>query len=263
MHAFMVTAALALGVQAKGDRSTIEVDSLLDLEIKVLDGNGESTREVSISRFERFTQEVLAVAEGRPSSVRVHCKYSTVTKSGILLPPQSAISGRTYTATRGEKGWDVRDANGAAAPPSGQALGGWNDVSRLLPDGKIENGAAWEVPTGEIAAMIFPLGLVEVNGRIGCLCTALSGGRATIALEGQITEGKGKDGSRIEMSFTGKLVYDTATGRPVLLSVHGGLTITRDIIEEYRRPNENTVEVIKVGEIAIKTRRLQVDFKFK
>ena len=266
MHAIMVTAALVLGVQGVGDKSIIQIDSTLVLDITVLDGNGKSERKLTVERSERFAQEVLSVAEGRPNAVKIKCESSIIQKSGLAPFEQtdSPLSGRTYTATFREKGWEVRDANGTPPPASGQALGTWNDVSRLLPDEKLKTGAKWEVPVGEIAALIFPSGLVEGKGRIDCSCRALSGGRATIAFEGEITEGKALDSSLVNMSFKGDFVYDVGAGRPISLSVkEGSITILREIIEEYRRPNENTIERIKVGDVSIKSRQLSVDFTFE
>ena len=261
-------AAPAFPQARAGDKTTVSVESTMDVEIFVRDGSGagEITKRLNLVRRETFEQEVLAAAEGLASSVRVKVVASTLQKSGSdtrLEEKATALVDQTYTSTRGPSGWIAVDSNGGAAPADGAALGAWNDAGWLLPKDGPKAGGQWDVEAAQVAALISPTGLREPAGKLSCSCRAVEGGKASLTFSGSIW-GKGKDDVQIKVTIkTGMMEYDLGKGRPTMLSMSGSYESMLSIEDVIRKPNENIEERQKIGEIQVKSRKLEVKFDFK
>ncbi len=261
--------ALCLLAQAKaGDKMSVSVDSEMDLEIEVRDGIGESRRVLNAIRKEKFAQQVLEVSEGRPRSVRIQCLSSTLQKSGTDAPIAAAVptplSGGTFTAQRGASGWSVLDQEGNVPPPVGQGLGAWNDAARLLPKGEARQGSTWDVAAADVMALFSPGAIQDAQGTISCKCEAVDANRIAVSFTGGLNGMRGEESVlKLEVKIaSGELVYDLSKGRPVSLKVTGSVQSVQDMIDVFRRPNEEQEERRKVGEIVVKSRKMEVAFAF-
>lgn len=259
-----LTAFVLAAQAAAGDSGTISVDSTLELEVVVRDGSGETTRLLALSRRERFRQEVLEVEEGRPRVVRVKVLGSTLQRSGTDLPLEvkpTKLVDRTFVATRGPQGWSAVDVEGGAAPAEGIALGAWNEWRTLVPKRDFKAGDQWTLREAEVAAILFPANLREGTGTLTCTCESREGNRASILFRGKVA-GRGKDDSNVTLTVNvGRLIL--VDGKPSLLSVSGALESALDVVDVYRKPNENEEERRKVGEVLVRSRKLEVTFEFQ
>ncbi len=264
---FVASAAPAASQAKGGDSATVSVESSIDLEIQVRDGSGEVTRLLSLVRRETFEQEVLAAAEGLASSVRVKVVSSTLQKSGtdvLLEDKPTALQGQTYISTRGASGWVAKDDTGGAAPAGGATLGAWNDAGRLLPKTGLTANVQWDVEATQVVALITPAGVKEATGKLSCTCQSLEGNKASVVFSGLVT-GRGKDDAQVTLTIkTGRLEYDLSKGRPTMLSISGSFESILSIEDVYRKPGvDSTEERRKIGEIAIRSRKLEAVFTFK
>lgn len=266
----LLAAAAAPAVsQAKaGDRTTVSVESAIDVEIFVRDGSGagEVKKLLNLVRRETFEQEVLAVADGAASSVRIKVVASTLQKSGSdtrLEEKPTALVDQTYTSTRGPSGWAAVDSTGGAAPADGAMLGAWNDAGWLLPKDGPKAGAQWDVEAAKVASLISPTGLREIAGKFSCTCRGVEGGKASIVFSGSLS-GKGKDDVQVKVTVkTATMEYDLSKGRPAMILLSGSFESILNIEEVSRKPNENIEERQKIGEIQVKSRKLEAKFDFK
>ncbi len=250
---------------AVGDKAAVTVDSALDLEITVKDGEGESNRFLSVTRREKFSQEVTRVADGRPVALAIQCLSSTLQKSGTnvaLSVVVTPLSGRAFVGTRSAQGWVVKDQEGKAPPAEGAALGAWNDYERLLPKGAVKVNDKWKVDGGGLADLFFEPGASNVQGSLECTLESFSGGRATILVNGSL-EGHSKDGSSVTLTLTGsRLVFDASGGKPMSLTVNGELRTRRDVVDAFIKAGGAEEEKRKVGEIHARSSKLEVSFVF-
>jgi hypothetical protein len=256
--------------QAKaGDRTTISVESTMDVEIMVRDGSGagEIKKLLNLLRRETFEQEALAVTDGMVSSARIKVLSSTLQKSGSdtrLEENPTALADQTYTSTRGTWGWAAVDSDGGAAPAEGATLGAWNDAGWLVPKEGPKAGAQWDVEAAKLAALISPAGLREASGKITCTCRGVEGSRASIVFAGSLSGKGARDDTQIKVTIkAGILEYDLAKGRPVMVSLSGSYDSILSIEDVSRKPNENVEERQKIGEIQVRSRKLEAKFDFK
>jgi hypothetical protein len=258
------------GAAAKaGDKLTVSVDSELDLEIEVRDGTGESKRVLNVTKKEKFAQEVLEASEGRVRAVRLKCLSSTIQKSGTDTPISAAqptsLNGVTFTAMRSPAGWSVKDADGSTPMTEGQSLGTWNDATRLLPPGEAKVGATWDVDARDVLGLIAPTSIRDGQGKIACTCSAADGGRVTVSFKGSVN-GKARDEAVVNLDLTiasGELIYDLSKGRPVSIKMSGSVQTLYDMVDVFRRPTDDQQEERrKVGEIVVKSRRMEAVFTF-
>ncbi len=251
---------------AVGEKATVSVESALDMEVTVRDGDGESIRFLSVVRREKFVQEVTRVDGGMPAALTLQCLASTLQKSGTNLALGTAatpLAGKTFVGTRSEHGWVVKDADGKPAPVEGQTLGSWNDYVRLLPKGAVRADDAWKVDGRGLGDLFFPPGTTDVAGSLECSLESLAGGRAVILIRGSV-EGRGKDDSIKALTLSGsRLVFDTRNGKPLSLAVNGSLETRRDVTESYSKPGSQKDERRQAGEIVYKSRKLEVSFVFE
>jgi hypothetical protein len=122
----------------------------------------------------------------------------------------------------------------------------------------VKVGDQWIVEK-DAAALISVAKLAELKGAqlVGSL-KSVEGTKATISFKGDI-EGKTTDGAQIKVSVTdGEMVFDTARGRPVSIRITGGFESSKDVIQNYVKPGEETPVPEKIGEIKTKTRKLEV-----
>lgn len=251
---------------AAGGKMTVSVESSLELEILIKDGNGETTRHLNVSRREKFAQETTAQAEGQPTAVKIKCLSSRVQKEGSFLVPSdqpSALHERSFTAVRTVAGWSVKSDDGNPVPGDGVALGSWNDAARVLSKAGVQANDAWTVDGATAAPLLYGQGLENAAGILRLRCESISEGKASISFTGAL-EGRGKDGSIVSMTVTsGLFVVDVAGGRPSTLNVTAAVESRREIIELYRKPGSLEDEKRKVGEITARSKRMQVAFQFQ
>lgn len=243
-----------------GDKVTVTVDSVLDLEILVKDGAWEAAREgqgkasekavpespgakkedwslarlLSVIRREKFSQEVTRVSDGRPSAVILRCLSSTIQKSGTNLAlgtSSTPLAGQTFVGSRTALGWIVKDSEGRAAPAEGQSLGAWNDCVVLLPREAVRVNDRWTVDARGLGDLFFPPGTSDVAGSLECMLESLTGSRASILIKGDV-EGLGRDDTIKKLALSGsRLVFDVTTGKPLLLAINGSFESRRSVVE--------------------------------
>ncbi len=269
--AVLVVPAPGFAQNAKaGDTMTVSAESTLHLDVVVRDGKGETTNQLQLVRKEKFAQEVLEAAGGKPTSVRVQCVASTLQKSGSNIQLEvapTALAGKTYVSTLSGGNWVVKGADGGATPAGGETLGGWNAVTALLPaGGPPQQGAQWTVEGAVLSSLVYPSGLKEKEsaGQLACTCASVADGKATITFTGQVS-GKAMNEAVVVLAVRkGVLVYDLAKGRPVSLTVSGAVSTSLDIVDRYRKPNDPTEEEVrKIGEINTRSRRMEATFSFE
>jgi hypothetical protein len=248
--------ALALCMQAgSADRATIKVESSVELDIVVRDGNGEAKKLLNVSRKDAYRQDRVDAR-----SMRIKVLSSRLQRSGTDTPLEerdTALAGKTYTATRTEAGWAVLDDKGGVAPVDGANLGAWNDLVRLLPPGgSVKAGAKWSLESKDLLPFLYPHGLHETEGKLELSCQSVEGSRANVSLTGTVS-GKGSaDNTKVVLQIkSGTLVYDTGVNRPVSLLISAVLESTTDMVDLVRKPNTNEEERRKVGEVTLKSRR--------
>ena len=267
-----VLLATLLALQAKaGDRLTVGVESVLDLEITVRDGQGENRRLLSLVRKEKFVQEATEAAEGRPTAARIRVVSSTLQRSGTDIPIEeqpTPLAGKTFLAQRSADGWTARDPEGGAPPIEAASLGAWNELGRLLPAAAPKAGGSWSVDGREIVPLLHPMGLAEASGKLSCTAKSVDGDRVTVQFKGGI-QGRPRDESatRLTLSITeATLVYDVAKNRPVSLVLNGALEAALDRVDVFRKPvskTESEEERRKIGEILVRSTQLRATFTFE
>lgn len=266
----MLTLLLALQA-AVGQTSTVTVDSSVDMDILVRDGLGENRRVMSLLRKEKFAQEVTELAEGKAKSVKVKVLASTLQRSGTDMPIEvkpTALAGKTFASSRTGDGWSARDLAGGAPPIEAVHLGAWNELGRLMPKDAPQAGANWQVDGRDFLSVLYPMGLAEATGKLDCTCETVEGGRATILFKGTI-QGRAKDEAVTKMSVevkAGRLIYDITNNKPVSLTVSGAFESAVDQVEVIRKPGSpgaNDEERRKVGEILVKSAKLEVTITFE
>lgn len=249
--------------------ATVTFDSSLELETVVRDGKGESTRLLTFNRKEKFRQRKVDA-----KSVKIECLSSTLQKSGsdILIEEKpTPLAGQTYIASRTEAGWVTSDPDGGAPPAEGQSLGSWNGAGALLPaNGEVKAGDKWTVEAKDVLPLIFPTSIREATGKLECSCESVEGGKAGVVFTGAIT-GKSKDDMQAQITLTiktGRLTYDLAKKAPASLLFSGAFESNMDIVDVVRKPGTGTVigneeERRKIGEISIKSRKLEMSLTFE
>jgi hypothetical protein len=267
MHGLFVFALLAQAV-TPGEKSGVTIESTLELDIVVRDGNGETTRLLNLTKKEKYAQESIDAR-----SLRIKCISSTTQKSGTDTPLEeksTAMAGQTFVASRSDAGWTVRGSDDAL-PVEAQGLGAWNDVSRLLPaQGSLSTGAKWTVEAKDLLPLFYPAALREGSGKMECSCESASGGKASIIFKGMLS-GKGRVESTSLVALTvttGRLTWDMVKGRPVSLTISGSIQTVTDMIDMVRKPGTgenigNEEERRKVGEVNVKSRKLETVIKFE
>jgi len=248
---------------------TVTFDSTLELETVVRDGKGESTRLLTFNRKEKFRQKKVDA-----KSVKIDCLSSTVQTSGsdtLIEEKPTALAGQTYVATRTDAGWVATDPDGGAPPAEGQSLGSWNGVGALLPpNGDMKAGDKWTVEAKDVLPLIFPTSIKEATGKLECSCESVEGTKAGVVFTGVIT-GKGKDDMQAQITLTiktGRLTYDLAKKAPASLLFSGAFESNMDIVDVIRKPGTGTSigneeERRKIGEISIKSRKLEMSLTFE
>jgi hypothetical protein len=267
---FLLAQAAPTGARA-GDQSTITLESTLDLEFTVRDGQPESKRLISLVRKDRFVQVVTDVSGGKPRAVKLTCLSSTLQRSGTNTPIEekpTALEGKNYVASAGADGWTALEPDGSAPPIEAVNLGSWNEMGRLLPASEPQTGGSWTVEAKDFFPVFHLMGLVEGEGKLECTCSSAAGGKATIEFKGEL-QGRPKDPNVSKLSLkvdAGTLVYDLSKGRPVSLKVTGAVETTVDRIEVTRKANASgTIEEErrKIGEILARSTRMEAKLTFE
>jgi hypothetical protein len=260
--------ALALCVQST-EKTTVTFGSTLELETVVRDGKGETIRLLNLTRREKFTQTSVDA-----KTVKIECLSSLLQRSGTDAPIEekpTALAGRTFVSTRTDTGWSVKDQDGGAPPNDGANLGAWNDISRMLPaSGEMKAGDKWTVEGKDLIAVVFPTAIQDATGKFECSCESADGGKANIVFVGQIS-GKGKEEGSGAVTFavkSGRLTYDLGKKRAASVLLSGSFESTRDMLDVVRKPGTgasigNEEEKRKIGEISVKSHKLEVEISFE
>jgi len=248
---------------------TVTVDSSMELETIVRDGKGESTQRLTLNRKEKFKQTKVDAR-----TVRIECLASTLQKSGSNTPLEekaTSLSGQTYVSSKTETGWVPVDADGGSPPAEGRSLGAWNNLSMLLPaSGDPKPGDKWTVESKDLLGLVFPTAIHEATGKLECTCESADGGKAVVTFTGSIS-GKGKDENQTVITLaikSGRLTYDLGKKAPAALLMSGGFDSTTDIADVLRKPGigenvGNQVETRKIGEIVVKSQKLEMALTFE
>src|SRR5882672_915700 len=248
---------------------TVTFESSLELETVIHDGKGETIRQLMLNRKEKFKQTKVDA-----KSVKIECLSSSLQKSGSDTPIEekpTPLAGQSYIATRTDAGWTVTDPDGGGAPAEGQNLGAWNSISALLPsNGEVKAGDKWTVEGKDLLPLIFPSSIKDATGKIECSCESVEGGKAGIVFTGQIT-GKSKDDLQADLKLeikSARLTYDLGKKAPSSLLLSGSFESTMDVVDVLRKPGtggkvNNEEERRKVGEIAIKSKKMEMSLTFE
>ncbi len=249
--------------------STITVESSVEFETVVQDGKGESKRQLTLNRKEKFKQTKVDA-----KTVRIEVLSSTLQKSGSDTPLEekaTSLAGQSYVSSKTETGWVPADADGGSPPAEGRSLGAWNNLSTLLPaGGDPKAGDKWTVESKELLALVFPTAIRDASGKLECVCESADGGKAVVTFAGSIS-GKGKDVNQAEITLTiksGRLTYDLGKKAPAALLMSGGFELKTDIADVLRKPGtgvsvNNEEERRKIGEITVKSQKLELALTFE
>lgn len=267
---WLIALSLLLQDPKAGDKCTVTFESALELETVVRDGKGESTHLLNLTRKEKFSQVRMDAR-----TVKVDCLSSSLQTTGTDTPAEqssSPLAGHVYFATRQETGWAVKDQDGGAPPTEGLNLGAWNDISVLLPAGGAapKAGDKWTVDAKELLSLVYPTSIREATGKFECSCESSEGGKANIVFTGSIS-GKGKDEAQTLITLAvkaGRLAYDLGKRCPTSLMFSGSFESTTDIVDLVRKPGTGTTvnneeERRKIGEIAVRSRKLELAISFE
>jgi hypothetical protein len=249
--------------------STITVESSVELETVVQDGKGESKRQLTLNRKEKFKQTKVDA-----KTVKIEVLASTLQKSGSDTPLEekaTPLAGQSYVSSKTETGWVPADADGGSPPSDGRSLGAWNNLGTLLPaGGDPKSGDKWTVESKDVLALIFPTAIREATGKLECVCESADGGKAIVTFSGVIS-GKGKDDSQAEIKLeikSGRLTYDLGKKAFVVMLMSGGFSSKMDIVDVLRRPGtglnvNNDEERRKIGEINVNSLKLELALTFE
>lgn len=249
--------------------STITVESSLELETVVRDGKGESTKMLTLNRKDKYRQTKVDA-----KSVKIEVLSSTLQKSGSDTPIEekaTSLAGQTYVSTKTDTGWVASDADGGAPPVEGQTLGAWNGISKLLPaSGEMKAGDKWTVEGKDLMPLIFPTAIRDAVGKLEVSCESVEGDKAGLVFTGQVT-GKSKDDMQAALTLavkSGRLTYNLAKKAPVSVLLSGSFESNMDIVDILRKPGtggsiNNEEERRKIGEISVKSHKLEVSLNFE
>ncbi|HEY3225385.1 MAG TPA: hypothetical protein VGK61_00155 [Planctomycetota bacterium] len=260
---------LEVKAPALGDRSEIRIESTFELDVvstSIQDPEAKVTKQLSYVRTQEFSQVVQEVLNGSVKSHRVTCATAKLQRSGTNLAPvteTSEIEGQIFVVSRGEKGRSVRLDNGDPAPVDADGLGAWEEIAKLLPQGEAKEGATWKVDAAALSGLISIPDLPTPTGSFDVKLEKLAGGQAVLVFTGTL-QGKTVKGFDTTVTVTeGRLVFDTAKGRPVSLTVAGSLEATKVINQKVAKANELRQVDEPVGQVKVTSRKLEVKVEFR
>jgi len=254
---------------ALGDRAEIRIESTFELDVEstsIQEPDAKISKQLSFVRTQEFSQVVQELQNGAVKSHRITCSTAKLQRSGTNLAPvteTSEIEGQIFVVTRGEKGRSVRLDNGDSAPVDADGLGAWEEVAKLLPTGEAKEGATWKVDAAGLAGLISVPDLPTPTGSFDVKIEKMAEGQALLVFTGTL-EGKTVKGFDTKVTIAdGRLVFDIAKGRPVSFTVAGSLEATKEINQKVAKANELRQVDEKVGQVAVKSRKLEVKVEFR
>jgi hypothetical protein len=254
---------------AAGDRTEIKIESTIELDIvtrSLQESEAGQTRQLAYVRTMECTQIVQSIAEGGAPVWRVTVGAAKLQRSGTNMAPvtdASEIENKTYIIAKTEKGRVVKSENGDPAPGDALGLGAWEDFEKLLPMGEPKEGATWTVDSAAVAALISMPDLAAPTGMFEAKLESAADGKMTVFFSGAL-EGKTSKGFDTKLKVAeGRLVFDMAKGRPVSLAITGSLEAKKDINQKVARTKELRQVDEKVGDVEVKSRKLEVKAEFK
>ena len=254
---------------AAGDRTEIKVESTIELDIEtrtVQEAEATQKRQLTYVRTMECSQVVQSVAENGVPTYRVSVSSAKLQRSGTNMAPAtdtSEIESQSYVITQGEKGRVVKHENGDPAPGDALGLGAWEDLGKLLPSGEPKEGATWKVDAAAAAAFISIPDLAAPTGTFEAKVESAVEGKMTVFFSGKL-EGKTLKGFTVTLTVTeGRLVFDMTKGRPASLTLAGSLKADKDIFQKVAKAKELRQVDEKVGDVTVKTNKLEVKAEFK
>ena len=252
-----------------GDRTEVKIESNVELNIVtkgLQEGDAEVVRQVTYVRTMECMQTVEAGAEGAAPNLRVLVATAKLQKSGTNIAPvteTSEIEAKTYIVSRNDKGRTVKADNGDPAPGDAAALGAWEDFAKLLPAGEPKEGATWSIDAAAISAIVTIPDLPAPTGTFDAKMESMADGKAVVFFSGTLA-GKTAKGFNTTLKIgEGRLVFDTAKGRPSLLTISGSLEATKEIFQKVSRQKELRQVEERVGDVKVTSQKLEVKAEFK
>ena len=252
-----------------GDRTEIKIESNVELDIvthSLQEPDHDIKRQLTYVRTMECLQTVEAAGEGAAPSLRVLVATAKLQRSGTNIAPiteTSEIESKSYVVTRGDKGRAVKAENGEPAHGDAGGLGAWEDFAKLLPSGEPKAGATWTVDAAAISALVTIPDLPAPTGTFEAKMESLSEGKAVVFFTGTL-KGKTAKGFDTELTIAeGRLVFDTAKGRPASLVITGSLKAKREISQKVSKQKELKQVDEVVGDVTITSRKLDVKAEFK
>lgn len=250
-----------------GERGQVRIESALDVDIIVKDSLGERPTKHNTIKSELFQYEVTRAENGAAMTMRVDCSMSELQTSGHNKPLQKGpteLQGKSFLVKRVTgQAPAVTMTDGTPAIPGAESLGGWEDFGRLLPDKAVGLGDQW-ILQKDVSALLSVTNMTESkSAQIIATLKSADGTRLTIGFTGSV-EGKARDGASVKVNVSeGEMVFDSAKGRPVRISVKGDFEMVKDVIHTYAKPGTPTKIEERVGEIRARSSKLEVRISFE
>lgn len=252
-----------------GDRTEIKIESNIELNIVtkgMQEGDAEVTRQLTYVRTMECMQTVEAGAEGAAPNLRILVATAKLQRSGTNIAPvteTSEIEAKSYVVSRTDKGRTVKADNGDPAPGDAAALGAWEDFSKLLPEGEPKEGATWTIDAAALSSLVSIPDLPAPTGTFDAKMESMADGKAVVFFSGTLT-GKTVKGFNTTLKITeGRLTFDTAKGRPSLLTISGSLEATKEIFQKVSKQKELRQVEERVGDVKVTSQKLEVKAEFK
>lgn len=245
-----------------GDRATVRISSELSMEVAKSDSEGEVSRTVSVRGSAEFKQAVLSVDGGEARKLRVECLRSV--RQVALTEEETLLQGHTYVVTLAQPLSAVVSEDGSAVPPEAVTVGGWEFASVLMPGKEVSVGSSWKIPAQKVNAFLSLADLRKPAGEVDVKLESVSGSTANVSFSGTIVGEDKDDGTKIAVRITaGRVVMDIQRSAPLSISLEGEISMNKEIVEKQVKGQSIVEEDILVGKIAMKTKKLKVDVKFR
>ena len=272
---FAVLASLSLlhGVKleakapAGGDKADVQIESAIDLEVRIQDSSDKDKPQVrtsSVLRAEKFSH-IVSEASDKGSTLKVQCTSSTLQRSGTNTPlttEKTELDGKTFWVTRGAS-TTVKNDDGSAASAAAWSLGSWEDFGKLLPKGEVEIGATWAVDGTNLGGLLGAGNLGDLKSTVQGKLDAVDGDRATLSFTGNVT-GRTAEGFEVKLTLDDcKMAFDKAKGRPQSFAVKATMEAVKKITQPVADPRAHKLKEEQIGEAKIKSSKFEVTVTYR
>ncbi len=250
---------------AAGDKAEVQIESAVDLEVRVIDSSATpQVRTSSVIRTEKFTHSVTDVS-AKGSTLKVLCTSSTLQRSGTNTPlttEKTELDGKTFWVVRAASN-TVKNDDGSAAPAGAWSLGSWEDFGKLLPKNEVEIGATWPLEAANLSGLIGAGNLGDVKSSITGKLDSVDGDRATLSFSGSVT-GKSAEGFDVKLTLDEcKMMFDKAKGRPQSFTVKATMEAVKKITQSVADPRAHKIKEEQIGEARIKSTKFEVTVTYR